>query len=199
MGPGNGKSRLPQGESDMGNRSALALREDRAAIANVHRELVALDAMTVGELAEKYRELFGVPTRSRNKGYLRKHVAWRIQERAEGGLSPRALERIEQLAPQAPVRWRASIAQQSDAERGASSSTKPARDPRLPPPGTVLTRAYAGIEHQVTILTDGFEYRGQRHRSLSQIARLITGTAWNGFTFFLGRAAAVPGNLETGV
>jgi hypothetical protein len=183
----------------MGNRSALAECDDRAAIANMQRELVALDAMTVGELAEKYRELFGVPTRSRNKGYLRKHIAWRIQERAEGGLSPRALERIEQLAPQAPVRWRERITQQDNAEHGAPASLKPDRDPRLPPPGTVLTRAYDGIEHQVTVLADGFEYQGRRHRSLSQIARRITGTSWNGFTFFLGRAVGDPGDMEAGV
>lgn len=180
----------------MGNRSTLAPHEDRVAIANMQRELVALDAMTVGELAEKYRAVFGIPTRSRNKEYLRKHLAWRMQERAEGGLSPRAIERIEQLAPQAPVRWRERIAKQDGAERPAPAAAKPDRDPRLPPPGTVLTRAHNGIEHQVTVLTDGFEYQGKRHRSLSQIARLITGTSWNGFTFFLGRAAGARGDAE---
>lgn len=182
----------------MGNRSTLAQREDRAAIANVQRELVALDAMTVGELAEKYRAVFGIPTRSRNKEYLRKHLAWRMQERAEGGLSPRALERIEQLAPQAPVRWRERVAKQGDAERPAPAIARVGRDPRLPPPGTVLARAHDGVEHQVTVLTDGFEYQGKRHRSLSQIARLITGTSWNGFTFFLGRAAGARGDVEAG-
>ena len=58
------------------------------------------------------------------------------------------------------------------------------RDPRLPPPGTVLTRAFKGVEHKVTVLDEGFEYRGERHNSLSQIARDITGTNWNGFLFF---------------
>jgi hypothetical protein len=182
----------------MGNRSALVQREDRAAIANVQRELVALDAMTVGELAEKYRAVFGIPTRSRNREYLRKHLAWRMQERAEGGLSPRALERIEQLAPQAPVRWRERVAKQEDVACSAPATTRPGRDPRLPPPGTVLTRAHDGIEHRVTILADGFEYQGKRHRSLSQIARLITGTSWNGYTFFLGRAAGGRGDAEAG-
>lgn len=182
----------------MGNRSALARREDRAAIASVQRELVALDAMTVGELAEKYRAVFGIPTRSRNKEYLRKHLAWRMQERVEGGLSPRALERIEQLAPQAPGRWRERIPKQGGPERPAPAAARPGRDSRLPPPGTVLTRAHDGVEHRVTVLTDGFEYQGTRHRSLSQIARLITGTSWNGFTFFLGRAAGSRGDAEVG-
>jgi len=198
MGPAGGESPLPQGDSDMGNRSTLTQREGRAAIANVQRELVALDAMTVGELAEKYRAVFGIPTRSRNKEYLRKHLAWRMQERAEGGLSPRALERIEQLAPQAPVRWRERVAKREDTERPVPATARSARDPRLPPPGTVLTRAHDGVEHRVTVLADGFEYQGKRYRSLSQIARLITGTSWNGFTFFLGRTAGGRGDVEAG-
>lgn len=173
----------------MGNRSALAQREDRAAIASVRREVVALDAMTVGELAEKYREVFGVPTRTRNKDYLRRHVAWRIQELAEGGLSPRALERIERLAPQAKSRWQRRTAQPNATAGHSAGSAQPRRDPRLPPVGTVLSRVHGGALHQVTVLADGFEYHGKRHRSLSQIARLITGTSWNGFTFFLGRAS----------
>ena len=186
----------------MRSRSALARREDEAALANrrrelaavttTRRELVALDAMTVGELAEKYRAVFGVPTRTRNKEYLRRHIAWRIQELAEGGLSPRALERIEQLAPQAPVRWQKHI--KPDASAGASAVTaEPARDPRLPPVGTVLTRVHNGVEHKVTILADGFEYNGQCHRSLSKVARLIAGTSWNGFAFFFGRTQGTLG------
>jgi hypothetical protein len=169
----------------MSNR-VQALRAERASAASTARELAVLDEMTVGELAEKFREVFGVPTRTRNKQYLRKRIAWRIQELAEGGLSPRALERIEQLAPQAPVRWRQPVARSGGGQ--GIPATGPPRDPRLPPPGTVLTRVHGCSEHKVTVLADGFEYRGERHRSLSKIARLITGTPWNGFLFFFGRA-----------
>lgn len=165
-------------------------REDLSAAARLAHDLGDLDDMTLGELAEKYREVFGEPTRSHNKEHLRKRIAWRIQELAEGGLSPRALERIAVLAPQAPVRWK----QPADAERQASVA-KPARpgpvhDKRLPPVGTVLTRIYDGVEHKVTILAKGFEYLGAPHRSLSKIAQLITGKSWNGYVFFLGRGAA---------
>ena len=76
---------------------------------NVATELDAVANMTVGELAENYREVFGEPTRSRNKVYLQKKLCWRIQELAEGGLSPRAVERIEELAVFAPARWRPLI------------------------------------------------------------------------------------------
>ncbi|WP_147093066.1 DUF2924 domain-containing protein, partial [Myxococcus virescens] len=58
------------------------------------------------------------------------------------------------------------------------------RDARLPPPGTVLTRVFKGTQHRVTVREGGIEYEGQLHRSLSSVAKLITGTAWNGFAFF---------------
>jgi hypothetical protein len=177
----------PQGDSDMGNRTVIAKRTELAALANTRTELAALGAMTVGELAEKFRELFGVPTRTRNKDYLRKRIAWRIQEQREGGLSPRALARIAELAPQAPARWRDPI-QGAERQESAAAGKPWIRDPRLPAPGATLTRIHDGTEHRVTILEDGFEYRGKRHRSLSQIASLITGTPWNGFRFFFGNA-----------
>ena len=157
------------------------LRKDRAAMATVSEQLASLEGMTVGELAEKFREVFGFPTRTRNKPYLRKRVAWRIQELAEGGLSPRALAKIEELAPLAPVRWRPDLT-------GTASALGPfpvrLRDPRLPMPGSVLVRVHKEVEHQVTVLAEGFDYQGQRYASLSQIARLITGTPWNGYLFF---------------
>lgn len=169
------------------SRTVQGLRAGGGSLARTSRELAALEKMSVGELAEKYRELFGVPTRTRNKDYLRKRVAWRIQERAEGGLSPRALERIALLAPEAPVRWRQPVPPKGVEEERATLGPKSARDRRLPPPGTLLRRCHDGVEHEVTVLEDGFEYRGERHRSLSKIARLITGTPWNGFLFFFGR------------
>ena len=58
------------------------------------------------------------------------------------------------------------------------------RDPRLPEPGTVITRVYKATEHRVTVQHDGFQYGDQRYRSLSKIARQITGTHWNGYLFF---------------
>ena len=172
----------------MPNRNIVAPRE-LDPIASMRLELAALDAMTVGELAEKYLEVFGAPTRSRNKGYLRRHIAWHIQERVEGGLSSRALERIEQLAPQAPARWRRPVAERevATAPAGAASKLEHEPDPRLPAVGKTLTRLYEGTEHKVTVLASGFEYRGQAYRSLSKIAAMITGKSWNGYVFFLGR------------
>ena len=161
------------------------LRTDRCTAAAVTEQLDALEGMTVGELAEKYREVFGVPTRTRNKSYLRKKVKWRIQELAEGGLSPRALAKIEELASLAPVRWRTPLPNDELAVAVAMTPRlDPNRDPRLPPPGTELVRIHNGVEHRVTVLDDGFEYNGERHQTLSKLARVITGTPWNGYMFF---------------
>ena len=98
----------------------------------------------------------------------------RIQELVEGGLSERALARIEELAPLAPVRWRQRPGKQASV--AGADSAAPRRDPRLPEPGTVITRTHGGKEHKVKVLADGFEYRRKRHRSLSRVAREITGT-----------------------
>lgn len=163
----------------MGRPSPQTKRRERSAAADLSAQLAALDKLTVAELVEKYREVFGVPTRTRNKDYLRKRVAWRIQELAEGGLSEKALARIEQLAPEAPIRWRTPV---SDAD--AAIEAPPSRDPRLPPVGSMLHRTHGGVDHQVTVLDDGFEYQGERYASLSRVARAIAGTPWNGFLFF---------------
>ena len=168
----------------MNNRDQL--RQDRAAMATISEQLVALEKMTVGELAEKYREVFGVPTRTRNKPYLQKRLAWRIQELAHGGLSERALAKIEELAPLAPVRWRPERLSGGVgiAPAGALTPAR-SRDSRLPAPGSMLRRIHNGVEHRVTVLGDGgFEYQGERHQSLSKIAKKITGTQWNGHLFF---------------
>lgn len=163
-----------------GNSQAAARRE----IADVAAQIAELGHITIGELRDKYLEVHGDPTRSRNKIYLRKKIAWQIQALAEGGLSQRALDRIEELAPLAPVRWRPNL---KDIHVPAPESERrrpKARDPRLPAPGTVVTREYKGTEYRVEILDDGFLYDGQRYGSLSKVAKAITGTHWNGFVFF---------------
>lgn len=162
----------------------------RRDIAHIAGELAALQTMSVGELCEKYREVFGEPTRSRNKQYLYKKIAWRIQEIAEGGLSERAFTQIDTLATGLPRSWRRRLqpADTTPVSAGEPSTPQAAprkkRDPRMPSAGTVLERDYRGTVHTVTVLEAGFEYRGTRYRSLSKVAREITGTQWNGLLFF---------------
>ncbi|MCK6486252.1 MAG: DUF2924 domain-containing protein [Phycisphaerae bacterium] len=156
---------------------------------NIAKEVAALEQMTVGQLQDRYAETFGEPVRSRHRQYLIRRIAWRLQANAEGGLTERALCRAEELADDAdvrltPPRW-ATI---GDVER-PGMTTKVVRvrataDPRVPRTGSQITRKYRGKTITVTVLDDGFEYLGERYRSLSAVAKAITGSHMNGFRFF---------------
>jgi hypothetical protein len=157
--------------------------------ATTYQEVQRLSRMTVGELREKYLDVFGEETRSRHKEFLRKRIAWRIQALAYGDLSERARQRAHELANDADLRMRTP----RDPVRPGSAEVKartiaariPAsRDPRLPLPGTLLSREFRGRDIVVKVLDDGFEFDDRHYRSLSAIAREITGSKWNGFLFF---------------
>ncbi len=147
--------------------------------ASVTAQIEALRSMTVGQLRLKWRELYGEETRSGNRDYLWRRLAWRVQELAYGGLSERAQVRIKELGDDLrmlpPRRWQPA-AQPPPAGR--------VRDRRIPQPGVVLSRRYHGQEIRVTVLEDGFEWNGRRFKSLSALARQVTGQRWNGLLFF---------------
>lgn len=151
------------------------------------RELATLERMTVGELHERYVEVFGETVRSRHKRYLIRRIAWRLQANAEGGLSDRALRRAEELADVADVRVTPPRGGISNATASpatcADAPTRPS-DPRLPRIGAAITRKYKGRTLSVTILADGFDYDGERYGSLTAVAKAITGSHMNGFRFF---------------
>jgi len=148
-----------------------------------------LQRMTVGELRQKWEEVFGEPCRSNNKGYLWKRIAWRIQVNMEGGLSDRAKERAKELYREADIRLRPPRGAFEDGAGGAERKVKVTapgrkRDSRLPAPGTVITRKYRGQLIAVTVKEDGFEYDGRPYGSLSAVSKAVTGSHWNGFDFF---------------
>ena len=154
---------------------------------NIGKEIVELKQMTVRELREKYEEVFGEPTRAGNKDFLFKRIAWRIQSLAEGDLSERAHRRAELLARDADLRTTAPRTTLAAPGGNGATDGKPAAtlaDERVPPPGTVLTRVYRGQAYHVVVRDDGFEYDGQVFRSLSAVAKIITGSHWNGLLFF---------------
>lgn len=159
--------------------------------ADVAKDVRALSAMTATALRERYRKVFGEETRSGNRRWLERRIAWRIQSQAEGGLSVRANRLAEELARDEDLRVRPPRETRAGQAAGARAGGTPGRDRRLPMPGTVLTRRHGGVEHRVHIHDDAFEYDGRRYRSLSAIAHAITGSHWNGFHFFgLGRGAS---------
>ncbi len=152
--------------------------------------VAALRRMTVGELRAQYREVYGEETRSGNKDWLWKRIAWRIQELEYGGLSERAKRRAGELANELDIRSRVPCGAFDDTPGGKrkivrlSASGLATHDRRLPMPGTIINREYKGNIYQVKVLEDGFEYEGRVVNSLSAIAKEITGSHWNGFKFF---------------
>ena len=151
------------------------------------KELAALTRLGVSELRGKYAELFGEPTRTGNKTWLVRRIAWRLQALAYGGLSERARRRAEELAQDADLRLTAprdAIQTPSAAPDSSKPTLKLRSDARVPPPGAVLTRSYKGRTLRVQVLAHGFLYAGQTYPSLSAVARAVTGSHCNGYLFF---------------
>lgn len=158
---------------------------------NVGQKVSELRRMTVGELRREHAVVFGEPTRSYHKEFLVRRIAWRMQANAEGGLPERARQRALEIADDADLRLRAPGRMNAGAGlapvAGARVVTKrievPA-DARLPMPGALLTREYRGRTIRVRVLAEGFDYEGTIYRSLSAIAKAVTGAHWNGYLFF---------------
>ena len=154
---------------------------------NVAKEVAAMKRMTVKQLKSKYAEVFGDETRTGNKAWLMKRIAWRLQAISEGGLSERARHRAHELANDADIRMsppRVRVGSTEALERIMTAPIQFSEDQRLPLPGTVLFREYKGNPLQVRVLDRGFEFEGDVYRSLSAVAKKITGTHINGFNFF---------------
>ncbi len=152
---------------------------------NIKAELAAMERLTTGELPERYTQLTGRPVRTRHRAYLIRKIAWRLQANAEGGLSEQARRRAAELADDADVRLMPPK-RAPDAASAARTGTAQVqdRDPRLPAPGTAITRKYKGRTLEVLVTADGFEFEGERYLTLSAVAKAITGSHWNGFRFF---------------
>jgi hypothetical protein len=137
---------------------------------SVLAKLAALPKAETKVLRARWRELFGAEPPPVGRKYLQSRLAYRIQELAYGGLSAAAQAQIDVLVAD------------EDARINGKPRARVLRD--RPIAGTRLIREWKGVEHQVTVLTDGFEYQGQNYKSLSAIARRIAGTRWNGPVFF---------------
>lgn len=132
-------------------------------------QLAALRGAPAGTLKARWRELFDTEPPAYNRRFLESRLAYRIQELAYGGLSRETLDRLKAMAKQ--------YAGQNPAERKVRPMLRPVA-------GTKLIREWQGIEYCVTVRIDDFEYLGRPYKSLSSVAREITGTKWNGWVFF---------------
>ncbi|MBI1209259.1 MAG: DUF2924 domain-containing protein [Azospirillum sp.] len=136
---------------------------------SVLARIAALATTPTPALKAMWRELFQSDPPPFNRQYLVSRLSYRIQELAFGGLSAATAARLDAIA--ADDRY-------VDRER----ARKPIRE--RPIAGTRLIREWQGIDHSVTVTVDGFEYQGRPFKSLSAVARAITGTRWNGPAFF---------------
>jgi hypothetical protein len=132
-------------------------------------QLAALKGAPADLLKARWRELFDCEPPAYNRRFLESRLAYRIQELAYGGLSRDTLDRLKAMAKR--------YATKDAAERKARPMLRPVT-------GTKLIREWQGIEHCVTVRADDFEYLGRPYKSLSSVAREITGTKWNGWVFF---------------
>ena len=140
----------------------------KSASIDIAAELVRLEALTNFELRAEWRRLHHMqPPRSLSRDLLLRGITYKIQERAFGGLSKSVLRRLTGVGPDAT----------SDHSRRAAPRT-------TVKPGTRLVREWNGQTHSVLVHADGVEWRDKRYRSLSVVAREITGAHWSGPRFF---------------
>ncbi len=136
---------------------------------SVLARVAGLKQMAAPELRLLWQKLFETPSPRFNRRFLESRLAYRIQELACGGLKPATVARLEALGEQLD---------------GGKANIRSKRADDRPISGTRLIREYQGVEHCVTVRDQDFEYQGRPYQSLSAIARAITGTRWNGLTFF---------------
>lgn len=136
--------------------------------------LAALKTMTMPQLRQEWEKLFAAAAPNNSRPFLEQRLAHRIQELAFGGLTKSIVRTLDMLA---------------DEVEGKKVRKSVISDPRNPIIGTRLIRDWKGTEHTVVVAKDGFDWNGRRYKSLSAIAKSITGTNWNGYRFFGLRAA----------
>ena len=133
---------------------------------SVAAQVAALPKKPTPELKQMWRELYSKEPPGFSRSYLISRLSYRLQELHFGGLKPATRAKLDALAD------------------GLDPKAARKRVVDRPVVGTQLIREWRGVEQRVTVLADGFEWEGRRYQSLSAVARGITGTRWNGLTFF---------------
>ena len=133
----------------------------------IEAEINRIQSMTIAELRALWRaKLNSEPPEAFGPDLLRRSVAQKLQEDAYGGLDRKTVRLLNQL-----------MAQSARADGKIVV-------PRRIKPGAILVREWKGKNHRIMVLDDGFAFEGKPYDSLSEIARRITGTRWNGPRFF---------------
>ena len=147
-------------------------------------QIMSLKNASMEALLAHYKEVFGQEAPStRNKVAIWRRIAYRMQEIEYGGLSSEAKAKLETLIEKYdPVNNKSLRPKATNPEPGRRKH--PSRDRRLPIPGAIIKKEYKGRPLEIKVLEKGFEYEGKIYRSLSAIAKAITGIHWNGYLFF---------------
>jgi hypothetical protein len=161
---------------------------------NMDHEVAVLEHTSTNDLKRRFAEVCGYATGSRNRTWLIRRIAWHLQASAEGGLSERARARAAELAEGAllratapTIRRVASVSHDrppAPQERPTAAPVANATARRLPIPGSVIVRPYKGRDLRVKVLEQGLEFEGEVFKSLSAVAKHITGSHCNGYLFF---------------
>jgi hypothetical protein len=139
--------------------------------------IVALKSTPIPQLKKLWRDLFDKDPPAYNRRFLENRLAYRLQELALGGLSQTTVKRLEHLGEQLD---------------GGNKRVRSRRTDERPIAGTRMIREWQGVAHEVIVHVDSFEHQGQRYKSLSRVARAITGVTWNGWIFFGLRSRRYP-------
>jgi hypothetical protein len=151
---------------------------DREALA---AEIASLSKLGIDDLRERWKAMYGrAPSREIGRSLLTRAIAYRLQERAYGALKPSTCRLLARVAEETAT---------------GSSSGKPQN--RKAQSGTILIREWQGNAHRVTMLDDGVSFNGKHYRSLSEVAREITGSRWSGPRFFGLRSPVMENNDGT--
>jgi hypothetical protein len=164
-----------QTETLMKQRAPAMDREELAA------EIASLSKLDIDELRDCWKAIYGkAPSKEIGRSFLTRAIAYRLQEQAYGGLKPATSRLLARAAE----------------ERATGSSKRP--QTRVAQSGTILIREWQGTAHRVTMLDDGVSFNGKRYRSLSEVARTITGSRWSGPRFFGLRSQDAENNHAAG-
>ena len=136
---------------------------------SVLKQIDELNRMSMDQLRKRWRDLFGTDSARVGRSYLIRRLAYRIQELVYGGLSRETRQKL--------------VALSDDQNTTATKSPRKRQATNLQP-GTRLLRDWHGERYEVVVQDDGFLYDGKKYRSLSAVARAITGSYWSGNRFF---------------
>lgn len=138
---------------------------------SVLKQITELPDLTFAQLKERWKDLYGTDAPAYNKSFLIKRLAYRIQELAYGGLSEKARTQLRDAG-------------KNDTDGQTSRMERRKGKVGMPVPGTRLVREWKGRRYEVTVVREGFEFEGSPYRSLTAVTKVITGSQWNGPSFF---------------